>query len=563
MELYNLSSSSADDGGGGGESDTELMVDADTSISSIIGNNGGDGQMMGETSFGMAGTADDVRSLAELGYKQELYRGFNGFMSFAFCFTAVSVIPSISVGFNTSIMLGGSAEIVWAWVVGSLFCIIAGCAMAEITSVYPSAGSVYHWAGQLAPVKYAPIASFVCGWFNFLGNVAGDAAFASGFASCVNYVVNIRNPGVDLSVGAQVGISILVLAVWSLLNVARTDQQGWFNNVAVLYQLSASLIIVIVLLSMAPEYASASDVFVSVYDNTGLSSDTARISPFTVVVGLVGCLFAFTGYEAGAHMAEETRDARTSAPWGIVATVLMCAVFGLVYILGLLFATPDITNLDVPVRDIYTSAAGTSGGLALMVLLIICFFFAGMSSTTVTSRIVFAMVRDGAMPFSKVFYSVNQYTKSPVRSVFLVFVFDAFLLLLPFINTAALAAITGTATVGYQISYAIPILLRVTVGASDWRPGKWNLGRWSLPVAWIATVWQIASSVIFFLPLNYPVTSKNMNYTVVVVVGTLLIASLYWFVSARKFFVGPKRVKGTGGGVCEGGVCVCGMCASG
>ena len=55
-------------------------------------------------------------------------------------------------------------------------------------------------------------------------------------------------------------------------------------------------------------------------------------------------------YEAGAHMAEETRDARTAAPRGIIATVLCCGGFGLVYILGMLFATPDITALEVPVQ---------------------------------------------------------------------------------------------------------------------------------------------------------------------------------------------------------------------
>ena len=54
--------------------------------------------------------------------------------------------------------------------------------MAEICSAYPSAGSVYHWAGMLATPKWAPFASYICGWFNFLGNAAGDASFAFGFA---------------------------------------------------------------------------------------------------------------------------------------------------------------------------------------------------------------------------------------------------------------------------------------------------------------------------------------------------------------------------------------------
>ena len=131
----------------------------------------------------------DVRLLREMGYIQELYRGFSPFMSFAFCFTAVNVFTSISVGFGYTLNTGGSGVAIWSWIIGSLFTILIGLSLSEICSVYPSAGSVYHWyvfiiiyllidhkerrAGKLVPPAYAPLASFICGWFNFLGNVAG------------------------------------------------------------------------------------------------------------------------------------------------------------------------------------------------------------------------------------------------------------------------------------------------------------------------------------------------------------------------------------------------------
>ena len=248
------------------------------------------------------GTLDDQRCLEQMGYVQELYRGFGGFMSFAFCFTAVSVIPSISLGFTSSVGLGGPAEIVWAWIVGSFFCILAGASMAEISSVYPSAGSVYHWAGQMGPPEWAPISSYVCGWFNFLGNAAGDAAFSSGFATCVSYASTIADPeSGELSVGAQVGISILVLAVWSLLDCARTDVQGWINNLTVFWQIAGSLVIVICLLALSSERATGSFVFLEGIDTTNvtLSTDTPYagmpVPAYTIVLGITSCLFAFTG----------------------------------------------------------------------------------------------------------------------------------------------------------------------------------------------------------------------------------------------------------------------------
>ena len=71
---------------------------------------------------------------------------------------------------------------IWGWIIASVFTMFVGLSMAEICSSYPSAGSVYHWAGMLGSEKGGPIASYICGWFNFIGNAAGDASFAFGFA---------------------------------------------------------------------------------------------------------------------------------------------------------------------------------------------------------------------------------------------------------------------------------------------------------------------------------------------------------------------------------------------
>jgi amino acid transporter len=138
----------------------------------------------------------DVRLLREMGYTQELYRGFSPLMSFAFCFTAVNVFASISLSFTYTLTTGGSGVAAWSWIIGSIFTILIGLSLAEICSVYPSAGSVYHWyeknyilhqlkilffirAGQLVSPKRAPLASFICGWFNFIGNVAGKYNYLS------------------------------------------------------------------------------------------------------------------------------------------------------------------------------------------------------------------------------------------------------------------------------------------------------------------------------------------------------------------------------------------------
>ena len=127
-------------------------------------------------------SAGDDEYLKSLGYKSELYRGFNAFMSFTMVFTSVGVICSNALIFDYGLNTGGPVMLTWGWIVGSFFTYLIARSLAEITSTYPVSGSTYHWAGLLAKREYAGISSFICGWFSFLGNAACDASYAYGFA---------------------------------------------------------------------------------------------------------------------------------------------------------------------------------------------------------------------------------------------------------------------------------------------------------------------------------------------------------------------------------------------
>ncbi len=222
------------------------------------------------------------------------------------------------------------------------------------------------------------------------------------------------------------------------------------------------------------------------------------------------------------------------------------AIVGLIYIIGLLFATPDpdtILNGDSEsaIVNVYALSVGTTGALGLTSLLIINLFFAGSSSITVTSRIAFAMARDGAFPGSKHLYKVNPVTKSPIHTVVLVWAFDSILLLLPLVNTTAFNAIVSLTTIGFQISYAIPIFLRVTDARDTFQQGAFHLGKYSIVCGWISSIWLTLTSLLFFWPATFPVNAASMNYTIVVVGAVMIICLFFWVVVARHYFQGPKR----------------------
>ena len=103
---------------------------------------------------------DDVLMI-KMGYKPSLFRGLGSFMNFAFGFSEVAVLSSVCITYSFAIGTGGPSVVIWSFLVNFLITMIVSLNMAELCSAYPSAGSVYHWTGQVVPEKYAPFGIFL------------------------------------------------------------------------------------------------------------------------------------------------------------------------------------------------------------------------------------------------------------------------------------------------------------------------------------------------------------------------------------------------------------------
>jgi hypothetical protein len=149
---------------------------------------------------------------------------------------------------------------------------------------------------------------------------------------------------------------------------------------------------------------------------------------------------------------------------------------------------------------------------------------------------IYAFSRDGAVPFHNVWHRLDR-GRTP-RNAIILAAAAAFVLAIPTVfNFAAYVAVTSIATIGLYIAYALPILLRRL--SKDFKPGPWHLGAWSAPIGWIAVIWVVFISVLFMLPTLNPISAVTFNYTSVVVVGTFVIITVWWLVSARYWFKGP------------------------
>jgi amino acid transporter len=414
--------------------------------------------------------------------------------------------------------------------------------MAEVCSSFPTAGGLYYWAAKLAP-KNGAAWSWFTGWFNFLGQVAVTAGIDFGAAFFVHALLSLA---FNLSTAHWVTIVIyaIILLVHGMLNQFGIRLVALLNDISVWWHILGVLIIVGVLAFAPSHHQSASFVFGHFYNGTGLSVPAFYI----VLIGLLLAQYTFTGYDASAHMTEETRDAATAGPRGIVASIVVSLIAGWVLLIGVTFAIQNYAGevgsaTGVPPAQIFLDAIGKTGAELLLVIVCVAQLFCGMSSVTANSRMIYAFSRDGALPFSDFWHRVNKRTRTPTNAIWLA-AGGALILGLPYLwNYAAYAAVTSIAVIGLYIAYVTPTFLRLRKG-EDFKRGPWHLGRWSYVVGWIAVVWVVIIFFLFMLPQVGPITFTTFNYASIAVLAVIGFAGIYWLVSARHWFKGPK-VQGT------------------
>ena len=479
-------------------------------------------------------SADEQR-LHELGYAQELRRNMSGFTNFAVSFTIISILSGCLTLYGYGMNTGGPALITWGWPVVGIMTLFVGLAMAEVCSSFPTAGGLYYWSAKLAP--HNPAAwSWFTGWFNFLGQVAVTAGIDFGAAFFLNALLDVQW-GFDARPWHVIVLFAAILVLHGLLNSFGVTVVSILNNVSVWWHIIGVAVIVLVLAIAPSHHQSASFVFTHFVNNTGFGSKF-----YVVLLGLLLAQYTFTGYDASAHMTEETRDAAVSGPRGIVMSILVSLVAGWVLLIGVTFAIQHYTTegaATVPPAQIFIDALGATGGKLLLVIVVIAQLFCGMASVTANSRMIYAFSRDGALPGSRLWHRVNHRTRTPTNAIWLAAA-GALILGLPYLwNDTAYAAVTSIAVIGLYVAYVLPTFLRLRLGSSFGR-GPWHLGRWSAPIGIIAVIWVIFITILFMLPVASPITWKTFNYTVFAVVAVLGFAAIYWLVSARKWFTGPK-----------------------
>lgn len=129
-----------------------------------------------------------------MGYAQEMARNFSVWSVLGVAFSLTNSWFGISAALVTGINSGGPVLIVYGIILIALLSTCVGISLSELASAFPNAGGQYFWANELAPKRYANLASYLTGWFAWAGSIFTSASVALAIGSATVGCYQLTHP---------------------------------------------------------------------------------------------------------------------------------------------------------------------------------------------------------------------------------------------------------------------------------------------------------------------------------------------------------------------------------
>ncbi len=437
----------------------------------------------------------DAADLAQFGYKQELKRSLGTFSSFAVAFSYISpstgIFTLFALGLTT---LGG--VFIWTWPVVALGQFLVALNLAEVSSHYPVAGSVFQRTKYLASRRY----SWFTGWIYLFAGILTVTAVVATLPLALIPAVHglgwhsLRTGSSSTVLHTQLIVAMITLVVITVLNIYGLRLVAIINNTGVLFEILGMFVFALILVAFHDHQG-----FHIVTDSAGI-----HVGPSSFLAAMFTSLFVIYGFDTASTLAEETRDPRRAAPKAVLASVIGAFVIGAfvigafviggVFLLGVLVAIPNLHaaitgNSGLGFSPANIIEANFSPAFATIYLLVVsaAIFVCCLSIMAATIRLCFGMSRDNQLPFSGPLSKVAPSLHTPVWTCIVIAVLAA----IPSIKYPGAGIIAIAATGMIYLSYFLGNLVIMRARARGWPKIKapFSLGRWGVVVNVLALLY--------------------------------------------------------------------------
>jgi amino acid transporter len=446
-------------------------------------------------------------------HEQTLLKGFNLRSATALAFADVSPIVALYAIFTLGLLAAGPG-FWWAFPIVLAGQLLVACVFGELASRWPYEGSVYQWARHV----HGPGAGWFSAWAYMWGLTIALSALSYGAAGFLLGAFGVTEPSETATVATALGI----LTLGSLANIVGRATLKALVIASLICEVVASVGLSTVLLLFYRENP------VSVLFD-GIGGAPLLGAPLLAATAYVG--WSFVGFEAAGSIAEEVERPERDVPKALIVALAAVGAIVMYSAAGLILAIPDLNAAmpDDPVSETLVHHFGDGIGRPLLIMFVIGFVASFLAVQAAVSRVIWASARDKALPGSRVLGRLALSERLPVNAILLTALGAAAFVLLS--GSTLYAVLVNFTTVGFYVAFGLPVWGSALAHLrGTWRPGPFNLGRFSAPVTYAAAVWLAVQTINICWPRDtdqpwYIDWSMVMTFTVVAVAGTLLYLS--------------------------------------
>ncbi|KAK1767913.1 amino acid/polyamine transporter I [Phialemonium atrogriseum] len=486
--------------------------------------------------------------LERLGLEPQMKKTLGPFaiacVGFNICNSWVGLAATMVIGMQQ----GGSVTVIYGMMVTLVGLGCSAATMAELASVYPTAGGPYHWTSILAPKRAHRVLSYSCASLNIFGWLSICSGVTIQPGQFIEAIRIFYNPGFEAPPWQYflffqaTNIAILVH------NILMQRRTSWIHDVGFIFSLTSFFVILVSCVARAPSYNSNEFVWTNFVNNSGWSSGAV-----VFLTGMANPNFIYAGIDGAVHLAEEVSNAAQAVPRALLSTIVIGFTTAFAFALAMLYSLSDFDKVvedptGVPIYEIwYQATRSGAAATTFVVILLLIACFALNACQEVSSRLTWAFARDNALIGSRFLGKIDPTLKVPVwalvANAFVIFIIGCIYLG----SSTAFNAFIGSGLLLQQCSFAFPAALLLWHRRSDDvlpKTRSVNLGLFGWLANLVTLLFAPFITIMYCFPIELPVTAATMNYTCAVVGVMFLFSLVNWFLHARKEYKGPRLPQG-------------------
>lgn len=489
---------------------------------------------------------DDAEERVEhFRYQQDLERKLTVTLVIGLGFTVMGVPFGISLTLGILLICGGNVTLLYGWAVVSFFSTMVVLSLSEIILKYPSAGGVYHMSAILLSDRHSRASLWFTGWLLLIGNWTYAVLIMFAGSQFILSVLGMHNFDLAGNVFLTLLVYFIILALSGFIIYKFSRHLERINKACIYWTIYTVLAIDFMLMFYLRSHNSPKEILTA-FDN----SRSGWPDAMAFIVGLQAGSFTMSGYGMIFSLSDEVKNPEKNMPKGAVSAILMATVVGFIFIIPILTVLPSMDQLldknpnIMPIDLVFHIATESYIILTLLAILLVgTVIFQLIGALTTASRTVYALARDGALPYKEKFVtvdSVEEY-KMPKNALFLLMVVTAIVLLLSLVLTLAFSAFLGALVMSLALANGIPIFISMLHGRKKVKGLGFRLRYFGWIVNFLAVLWVFALVGILCLPVVIRgLNAVNMNWASLVVAAFVAVALVGWLAYGKKGFVGPE-----------------------